>query len=138
MLFLHFEIGDDAFALSAERIVEIVPLVGLRSMRHAPAAVIGSFEYRGRFIAVVDACLLELGRPAHRRLSTRIAVVRHPNHEATLFALVVEHATEMLDLAPEVFAPFAPGPRGLIQRLELEDLLSAELLAYLAGEAVQA
>jgi chemotaxis-related protein WspB len=132
MLFLHFRIGDDGFALAADRIIEIVPLMKLKKMRQAPDAVAGSFEYRGRYIPVVDLCALDLRRSARRRLSTRIIVVRAPNDEVGLVGLVAENATEMLRVDPSQFAPLAPGPHGLVQRVELEDLLPAPLLAIVA------
>lgn len=138
MLFLHFRLGDDSFALAAQRIAEILSLAPLRTIRQAPAAVAGLLEYRGGFIPVVDICALELGRPAHRWLSTRIAVVRHPADEEVLFGLIAEQATEMLTFDPQAFAPFASGPHGPVRRLDLADLLPPPLLAYLSGEAVQA
>lgn len=134
MLFLHFRIGANGFALAADRIVEIVPLVELKAMRGAPNGIAGSFEYRGRFIPVADLCTIELGRPARLWLSTRIVVLRQPDDEAALFGLIAEHATEMLALDPAAFAPFAAGPHGLVQRVELQDLLSAPLLSGLLGE----
>lgn len=137
MLFLHFRLRDDSFALAAERIVEIMSLVPLRTIRQAPTAVAGLLEYRERFIPVVDICALELGRPAHRRLSTRIAVIRHPADEAALFGLIIEQATEMLNFDPQAFAPFASGPHGPVRRLELADLLPPPLLTYLSGELVE-
>ena len=133
MLFLHFQIGDDAFALAADRIVEILPLVELKKARHAPESVAGSFDYRGRFVAVVDLCALELGRPARRRLSPRINMVRHPEDEAIVIGLIAEDATETLRLDADDFAPFATGPRGLVQRVELETLLPAELRSFVRG-----
>lgn len=137
MLFLHFRLGEDSFALAAERIAEIISLVPLRTIRQAPAAVSGLLEYQGGFIPVVDICALELGRPAHRRLSTRIAVVRHPADQAALFGMLVEQATEMLNLDPQAFAPFATGPYGPVRRLELAELLPAPLLTYLSGESAR-
>lgn len=136
MLFLHFRIGANGFALAANRIVEIVPLAELKTIRGTPAAIAGSFEYRGRFIPVADLCMIELGRPARRRLSTRIVVLRHPDDETALFGLIAEHATEMLTLDPAAFAPLAAGPHGLVQRVELEDLLPPQLLSCLSGERV--
>lgn len=132
MLFLHFRIGDSSFALATDRIVEIVPLTELTQIRQAPAGVSGSFEYRGSFVPVVDLCALELGRPAQRRLSTRIVILRHPADGVGLIGLIAENATEMLRLDPTQFAPFAPGPYGLVQRVELENLLPATLLASLS------
>jgi chemotaxis-related protein WspB len=138
MLFLHFRLGDDSFALAAERIVEMLSLMPLRTIRQAPAAVVGLLEYRDRFVPVVDICALELGRPAHRRLSTRIAVVRHPADEAALFGLIAEQATEMLRFDAEDFAPFASGPHGPVQRIDLANLLPQPLLTYLSGESAKA
>jgi chemotaxis-related protein WspB len=133
MLFLHFRIGDDCFALAAESILEIVPLVPLKKVRQAPDAVAGSFEYRGRYVPVIDLCALDVRRSARRRMSTRIIVVRHPHDEAGLIGLIAENVTEMLRLDPAQFAPFAPGPHGLVQRVELKDLLPAALPALVAS-----
>lgn len=120
MLFLHFRIGQDNVALAAEAIVEIVPLVEVKATRQATAGQM-SFDYRGRFIPAVDLCQRELGRPARRRLSTRIVVVR--DERGDLVGLIAEHATTMLRIDPADFAPFARGPEGLIQRVWLQDLL---------------
>jgi chemotaxis-related protein WspB len=136
MLFLHFQIGDDGFALAADRIVELLPLVELKKPRHTPEGVAGSFDYRGRFVTVVDLCQLELGRPARRRLSTRIIMARLADDADSLVGLIVENATETLRREPSDFAPFATGPRGLVQRVELESLLPARLRACARGDLV--
>jgi chemotaxis-related protein WspB len=134
MLFLHFRIGDNGFALAAEDIIEIVPLMQLKKVRQGPDAVAGSFEYRGRYVPVVDLCALDLHRPARRRMSTRIIVVRNPQDAAGLIGLIAENATEILRLDPSQFAPFAPGPHGLVQRVELEELLPASLLVLVTQQ----
>lgn len=132
MLFVHFRIGENGYALATHRVVEIVPLTGLRPMRHAGAPDLHIFEYRGTYIPAVDLCAIELGRPARRRLSTRIIVVRRAEGEAGLVGLVAEHATATLRVDPAAFAPFAPSPHGLLQRVEVEDLLPGPLRAALA------
>lgn len=136
MLFLLFRIGGDSFALGSDGIVEVVPLCDVKPMRKAPSAVTGSFNYRGCFVPVVDLCVLELGSQARRRLSTRIIVARHPADEALRVGLIAENVTEVLRLEPTEFAPFAAGPSGLVQRVEVQDLLPAAVLAFLSGEAV--
>lgn len=136
MLFLHFRIGSDNFALAAERVVEVIRLPDLKRVRQAPDAVAGSFGYRGRFVPAVDLCALEIGRPAQRRLSTRIIVIGHPANENVLIGLIAESATETLRLDPAEFAPFAAGPYGLVQRIELQDVLSPELMSFLGAEQV--
>ena len=138
MLFLHFQIGDDAFALAAERIVEILPLLALSRDRNAPAGVAGSFDYRGRFVPVVDLCELELGRPAARRMSTRIVLVNLAGDDGTLVGLIAEKATETLRLDPGDFAPFASGPHGLVQRADVEALLPDRLQQALRGASAEA
>jgi chemotaxis-related protein WspB len=136
MLFLHFQIGDGNFALSIDRVVEVLPMVELNKERDAPAWIVGSFDYRGRFVPVADLCALELGRPARQRLSTRIVMVRLGTDEDALLGLIAENAIETLRREPSDFAPFATGPRGLVQRVELESLLPAGLQAYVCGDRV--
>jgi chemotaxis-related protein WspB len=136
MLFLHFQIGEESYALDADRIVEILPLVELNAIRHAPEGIAGSFDYRGRFISVVDLCALELGRPARPRLSTRIIVTRLAEGDDAPVGLIAENATDTLRCDPSDFAPFAPGPRGLVQRLDLATLIPPRLRAFLHGEPV--
>lgn len=136
MLFLLFRIGSGGYALDASQIVEIIPLVDLTAMRQSPPAVSGLCEYRGRFVPVIDLCVLELDRQAYRRLSTRIIVVRHPADNMAPIGLIAENVTEMLRLDPAAFSPFAQGPHGFIQRIELKDLLPATLLTVLGPELV--
>lgn len=134
MLFLHFRIGSENFALAAESVVEVIRLPNLKRVRQAPEAVAGSFEYRGRFVPAVDLCALEIGRPAQRRLSTRIIVMRHPANENALIGLIAENATETVRLDPAGFAPFAAGPHGAVQRIEVRDVLSPALMEFLSEE----
>ena len=136
MLFLHFQIGDNGFALAADQIVEILPLVELKRARHMPEAVAGLFDYRGRFVPVIDLCELELKRPARRRLSTRIIMTRLPCDESSVIGLIAENATETVRRDPGDFAPFASSPRGLIQRVDLETLLPAPLRTFVRGDLV--
>ena len=136
MLFVHFQLGDDGFALAANRVVEILPLVELEKERRAPRAIAGSFDYRGRFVSVVDLCALELDRPARQRLSTRIIMVRLSEDEGTMIGLIAENATETLRCDPADFAPFAMSPRGPVQRVDVESLLPADLRAFVCGTLV--
>jgi chemotaxis-related protein WspB len=137
MLFLHFRIGEDAFALAVDGIVEILPLMDLSRVRDAAEGLAGSFDYRSRFVPVVDLCQLELGRPARRRMSTRIVVVRLPEDEQALVGLIAEDATDTLRCDPTDFAPFVAGPRGLVQRIALPDLLPVGLRLALRSELAE-
>ncbi len=110
MLFLLFQLGKDRYALQAQRVVEVVPLVALKRLPQAPKGVAGVFNYRGRPVLAVDLGELTVGQPACERLSTRIIIVQYPdgagrNH---LLGLVAEHATEMLRKDTTDFVEPAP------------------------------
>jgi len=98
MLFLLFQLGNDRYALDANRIVEVVPLLALKRLPQAPKGVAGIFNYRGRSVPAVDLSELTLGTPAAERLSTRIVIVRYPDvsGQERLVGLIAERATETL------------------------------------------
>lgn len=145
MLFLLFELGQDRYALQATRIAEVLPLVRIKQIPQAPAGVAGMFSYRGAPVPVLDLAELALGRPAHRRLSTRILLVHYGTDAgAQLLGLIVERATEMLRREPAEFrdpglvsegtpylGPVTSDARGLVQRIEIEQLLPPALQALL-------
>ena len=105
MLFLLFQLGADRYALEANRVVEVVPLLELKRLPHAPKGVAGVFNYRGRPVPAVDLSELMLGQPSSERLSTRIIVVKHPDAAGQdhLLGLIAEHATETLRADPLSF-----------------------------------
>lgn len=138
MLFLLFQLGNDRYALEANRVVEVVPLLALKAMPQAPKGVAGMIVYRGRAIPALDLCELTFGRPARERLSTRIIIINYsesPGHNQ-LLGLIAERATEMMRRDARDFleagvkpaaAPFL-GPvlideRGVIQLLHAQKLL---------------
>ena len=138
MLFLLFQLGNEYYALDAGQIAEVLPLVTIKRIPQAPPGVAGVFEYRGAPVPAIDLSQLVLGRPAERRLSTRLIVVRYPgdNGEAHLLGLVAEKATEMTRREPADFVesgvnsaaapylgPVVTDARGLVQRVELSKLL---------------
>ncbi len=98
MLFLLFQLGQDRYALDTRRVVEVLPLIELKKLPNAPPAVAGLFNYRGQPVTAIDLCMLTLGRPASRRLSTRLIVMdlqdaAGGNHRV---ALIAEQATEVM------------------------------------------
>src|SRR5262249_51413941 len=105
MLFLLFQLGHDRYALEANRVVEVVPLLELKRVPQAPTGVAGIFNYRGQPVPAIDLSELTLGRPARECLSTRIIIVRHSTADGRehLLGLVAEHATEMLRKEPAAF-----------------------------------
>jgi len=142
MLFVVFEIGDERYALEASQVSEILPLVRVRPVPHAPEGIVGVFDLRGRPIPVVDLSVLMQRRPAARLLSTRLIVVRYPDNGGTTqpLALVAEKATRTIRREPSAFvdsgitgerrqfaAAMAIDDAGLIQRVSLTELLPVEV-----------
>src|SRR3954471_20480377 len=107
MLFLLFELGPDRYALDAREVAEVLPLVTLKHIPHAPPAVAGIFNSRGPPVPVVDGSQLALGRPAERRLSTRIVLVHHEDDdgERRLLGLIVERVTQTVRREETDFVP---------------------------------
>jgi chemotaxis-related protein WspB len=76
MLFLLFQLGSDRYALPANEVVEVLPLVALKHVPHAPRGIVGLLNYRGEPVPVFDLSLLALGRPVAHRVSTRLLITR--------------------------------------------------------------
>lgn len=153
MLFLLFQLGKDRYALDARQVVEVLPMVAVKQIPHAPAAVLGAFNYRGTTIPLLDLSHLALGRAAHHRLSTRIVVVDFPGPagQKRMLGLLAEHVTETFRRPPGDFheagvsAPDSPylGPvatdaQGLVQRIRIEQLLPTDIRELLFQAAVDA
>lgn len=149
MLFILFQFDSDRYALPARDVIEVLPLMTLKTLHGAPAGVAGLADYRGMAVPVIDLAAVLLGRPSARRVSTRLLVVRypHPRGREQLLGLVVEKATETIAREPGDFrstgvanvtnrflGPVARDARGLIQRVDVQALLTAELRAALYSE----
>jgi len=151
MLFLLFQLGNDRYALEANRVVEIVPMLELKQLPQAPNGFAGLFNYRGRPVPALDLCQLTLGQAATERLSTRIIVVNCPDGRGgqRLLGLIAERATEMLRRNPSDFVdpgfkskeapylgPVLLDPKGTIQWINEQNLLSEHVRSLLFAEAV--
>lgn len=151
MLFLLFQLGNDHYALEAGKVAEVLPLVSLKQIPQAPPAVAGVFDFRGEPVPVVDLSQMALGRPARCRLSTRIILAHYPdgNGEPRLLGLIAERVTETirrdpldfitsgvdLDAAPYL-GPVATDARGLIQRVDVDQLLTSAVRDLLFQQPV--
>jgi chemotaxis-related protein WspB len=154
MLFLIFKLGNDRYALEANRVVEVLPLVEIKKLPQAPKGVAGIFNLRGRPVPVVDLSELTFGVPSRERLTTRIVVVQHADAAGRnqLLGLIAEYVTQTVRRDPEEFVhsgvTFADAPylgpvlmdeQGAIQWLHSHRLLSQPIRELLfASPAVLA
>jgi len=152
MLFLVFQLGPDRYALEASRVVEVVPLLELKRLPHAPKGVAGIFNYHGHPIPAVDLAELTLGRSAQESLSTRIIIVKQQDQHGCdqLLGLIAENATDILRkneaelraAAPPVrsaphFGPAFMDSRGPVQCLREQFLLPEPVRDLLFSEAAK-
>lgn len=152
MLFLIFQLGTDRYAIEATQVVEVLPLVHSKHIPHAPLGVTGIFDYHGTLVPLIDIAELALGRPSQRWMSTRIILVnyRQKTGQTHLLGLLVEHATETLRRPEEDFessgvavaespylGPVLTDASGIIQRIEIEELLSESVCRLLYSEPVE-
>ena len=152
MLFLLFHLDNDCYALDASQIAEVLPLVDIKKMLGSPRGVVGTINYHGTFVPVVDLSEIALGHRAPSRLSTRIILVHRSNEQgpATFLGLVAERATETMwceradfassgirnDEAPYLGAVIMR-PRGLVQLVELDKLLPSPLAKLISPQHAQ-
>ncbi len=139
MLFLQFQLGKDRYALDTREIAEVLPLVDIAAIPRASPEVAGICNYRGTPVPVIDLSQLILGRPAQRRLHTRLVIVHYADAGGTsrLLGLIAEQATLTLRCDPEGFSapglighaaghlgPVAMDADGLIQWTDVNQLLT--------------
>ncbi len=150
MLMLLFHVGNDRYALACSQVVEVIPLIELRKLHHAPEYVAGLFNYRGSIVPVLDLCNLIQGSCCRHCLSTRIILVNYQNRNqnSRLMGLMAERVTDTVKVPESQF--IEPGihldhaaylgkiimdEEGTIQRLRLEYLLSEQAQAFLLPSA---
>ena len=107
MLFLLMQLDGNRYALDIREIVEVLPLVDSRPVPGAPAGVAGIIDYGGMPVPIIDLSQLLAGRPAHRRLSTRIVLIRwgRASGRQELLGLIAERATDTVRRDPADFRP---------------------------------
>jgi len=148
MLFLIFQLGKDRYAIEADRVQEVLPLLELRRLPQAPRGIAGVFNLRGRPVPAIDLNELAFGHAARERLTTRIIVINHIDAHGNPqpLGLIAESVTQTLRREARDFlnsgvtlgtAPYlgpilmdGPGP---IQWLHAEHLLSEPIRELLSS-----
>lgn len=147
VLYLLFHLAGQRFALDVREVVEVMPLRVLKPIAQAPHWVAGILAHRAVLVPVIDIGALAFGKAASQRTSTRLVLVHYradAARPALQLGLILEQATDTLRCQPDEFQPYgldnadAPylGPvrqdaLGLLQRIQVDDLLSADSRALL-------
>ncbi len=75
MLSLIWESSGDRFAFAASQVVEVLPMVAVRSMPAAPPWALGLADHHGRLVPVVEGSLLVRRPAAAATGATRVVVI---------------------------------------------------------------
>ena len=151
MLLLVFQLGGDRFALDTRQVVEVLPPVQCRPLPQAPIGVAGVFSYHGAPVPLLDLAALALGTPSRPRMSTRIILVNYEDAgETHLLGLLAEKTTATIRRTDAEFAdsgvavdsapylgPVTSDERGMIQRVELNELLPESARAILFRQPLE-
>lgn len=146
MLMVLFHLGESRYAIPVTDVVEIAPRVELQTIARTPDYVAGLFNYRSCHVPVIDLCRAVHGRPCPETFTSRIILVRFPlqGRDSRMLGLLVGHVSETIALEAEAFSatglnmsdtPYlgdaAHTQHGLVQRVEVTDLLPADIQARL-------
>ncbi|WP_309380774.1 chemotaxis protein CheW [Cerasicoccus frondis] len=143
MLTVLFHLGDQSFAIDAERVEIVIPALPLMAVPGAPDYVCGRFEYRGQIIPVINLAQLILKQPINRGLSSRYLLISYPKKKGgvALLGLWAERVTETLEVPDNFLADGGVNPPDakylgrifttangqIVQCVEPADILSAEV-----------
>ena len=103
MLCLSFNIDDDIFGISVNNIIEIIPMVKVKSLPHSPEILLGIINYRGEIIPLFDISTIIKNRKSQYLLSTRIIILNNENPQSKLkyIAFLAEQVTETIEYNKE-------------------------------------
>lgn len=141
-LFLLFELGGMSYAVSCNKIREIVPPVKLLEASGRSEYFAGFLNYRGQIVAVMDLCRLLRGQSCRMRLSTRIILIEHgeSSQESNLLGLLTQGVSEIIRKSEKEFVfsnshsdtvPYVGGilmeNTKIIQYIDLDQLIGMRL-----------
>lgn len=141
MLLVTFQLGADRYAIEAAQVVEVLPVVEMKSVPGGAPGVAGLFDYHGEPVPAIDLTEVALGVPSRRLMSTRIILVHYPDEAGPqLLGVIAEQATQTLRRSPNEFVEsgVTPGEKPflgpvthvdgrLVQWVKIERLLSPEV-----------
>ena len=151
MKVLVFTIGPDRYAMRLAELVRVLPVAELKQVALAPDFVAGLLDLHGEPVPVVDLSRLAGFTPAQTWFDTRIILADYPleGGGTALLGMLAEHVTgvETMDPAalrepgiagPAFLGQVAGGEAGMLQLVELRQLLGPEVRALLFPQGAAA
>jgi len=94
MLLLSFDIGEEKYAIDTNNVIEITPLVNLKTVPGSLHSICGLLNYHGTSVPVVDINLLCDKSNKADTLTTRIIIVNY--HDKHVIGIKADNVTETL------------------------------------------
>jgi chemotaxis-related protein WspB len=151
MKVLVFHIAADRYGLPLRQVRRVLPLMELKGVPLAPDSVAGLMNLHGQPVPVIDLARIGGGAPARRHFDTRIVVVDYtaPGGKVHALGLMAERVQGVQDVARQDLAPsgvqaarflgpVAGDAHGMVQLVEIDALLPADLRARLFPAEVEA
>ncbi|BAO44399.1 chemotaxis protein CheW [Thiolapillus brandeum] len=151
MLCLLFSVGERRLSITARDVERVLELPTLQPAHGAPAYVQGLFQYKNKWVPVIDLCKLVLGQPCAEAMNTRLVIVRievaeHPTRMLGVIAETVDETRSIheddfkrsgLNLVEEsFFGDIAIADGDLIHHVKPEQLLSEEAHKLISPETL--
>lgn len=142
MKVLVFHIGPDRYGLPLRLVARVLPVAALKQVPLAPDYVAGLMDLHGEPVPVLDLSRLAGFRPEQIWFDTRIILVDYPlgpeGAASATLGLLAEHVAGVETLDANTLrasgidgAPFlgqvAGGPHGMLQLVELADLIAPDV-----------
>ena len=103
MQLVTFNIGNNRYAIDTQWIMEVIPFITTTKLACPQKFIVGTANYRGTPIPVIDLGIILEDEPSRLRMSTRMLVIKYPNSngETLPLALIVERATNIISVNEE-------------------------------------
>ncbi len=96
MLLILFKAASEHYAIASHHIAEIVPYLLLSdNTALQPDFIIGTINYRGLSVPVIDLAIMQNNKPCRQRMSTRIILIKSSKQ---LVGLLAEEVTESIKI----------------------------------------
>jgi chemotaxis-related protein WspB len=115
MLMLLFYINNQRYALASQQVIEVLPLVTLKTLPYAPEYFAGVFNYRGQIVPALDLSQLMHGKPCCEHLSSRMILVNYWGRDVAKLSVSSQTTT----LAPSVIGLMA---ERVVETLDKSDI----------------
>jgi len=137
MLLLGFNIGDETYVADTCDVIEIIPLVRLKTLPNSLPGVCGLLNYHGTPVPVVDINQLCAQNNTADTLTTRIIIVNYKKHvlgikaESVTETIKIE-ASEFKDSGIKIngndfFGKIAEHDNRFLQLIKLDNLLTGDV-----------